>query len=157
MGNPYAPTRLPISDDEAAGRDLVTLVGRLRVLGLDEEGIADLIQHWDDFDDDWTPDTRRALVRAPDRELQRLIRSRDSEFAESTLTAEEQALEDLTQAVMRAEVVGEDKIGGTVAEVLEWVSEDRVRAMAASNLERSPAGGQRKTLLAELDRIINGS
>lgn len=158
MPNPYAPTRLPITDEERADRDKAMFVGRLRQLGLDEDGIKDVEDHWDDFDgEDWTPDARRMLARAPDRVLREAIRNRNAEFTESTLTVEEQDVAELEAAVERAESEASDKMGGTVPEILEWVGDDRARAMAVSNLERGPEGGSRKTLTEALDRIIDGS
>lgn len=157
MPNPYAPTRLPISEDEQARRDKATFLHRLKVLGLDDEGLRDVEEHWDDLDADWTPETRRQLARASDGALRQAIRDRNMEFTEGTTTAEEQDVAERQRAVEDAEAEASDKIGGTVAEVLEWVGGDPVRAMAASNLERGPDGGDRKTLTEALDRIIDGT
>lgn len=156
MPNPYQATRLRGEPDSA--RDKATLLRRLRMLGLDDDGLQDVDDHWDDLnDDDWTPAKRYQLVRASDSVLMAAIRDRYAEFMDSTTTTEQQDIAALDAAVTRAEVEANDKIGGTVADVLAWVGDSRVRAMAASNLERGPDGGSRKTLTEALDRIINGS
>ena len=156
MGNPYAATKLPPTPEERLARDKVMILERLRLLGLDDEGLRDLEENFSNFSDDWTPDAARALARMPDAKLREAIRARDDEFDASTLTEDEQTIADREAAVAEAETVAADKIQGTVPEILEWVGEDPVRAMAVSNLELGPEGGSRKTLVEALDRIIGG-
>lgn len=156
MGNPYAATKLPPTPEEMVERDKAMILERLRLLGLDDEGLRDVAENWSNFSEDWTPETARALARMPDGRLRDLIRERNDEFDASTLSEDEQSLIARTAAVEDAEAKAADKIQGTIPEILEWVGDDPVRAMAISNLEQGPEGGNRKTLVAELDRIIGG-
>lgn len=156
MGNPYAPTKLAPSAEQLLERDKKMLLDRLRLLGLDEEGLRDVEENWSNWTEDWTPDKARALARMPDRRLREAIIARDDEFDASTLTEDEQSIVDRAAAIDEAEAEASDKIQGTIPEILEWVGDDPVRAMAVSNLERGPEGGSRKTLVEALDRIIGG-
>src|SRR5688572_6588734 len=120
MGNPYAPTRLAIDDAERARRDKAMLLKRLRLLGLDDEGLADVEKNWDNLnDDDWTPQARAMLARASDVKLLEAIRARDTEYSASTQSADDQDLAARERAVVAAETVAVDKLAGTVAQVME--------------------------------------
>jgi len=157
MGNPKAPRRLAISDAERGRRDKETLLNRLRLLGLDDEGLRDLEEHWDDFDESWTPEFRYQLTRTSDARLLALIRGREDEYRYATTTEDDESLEARARAVAAAEPEAQDKLNGTIREVLAWVGDDPVRAMAARNLEANPEGASRVTLLDALDRILNGT
>lgn len=133
------------------------ILDRLRLLGLDDEGLHDVEENWNNFDgEDWTPERARMLARMPDAKLREMIRQRADEFDSSTMSEEEQSLAARNEDVAHAEIEAADKIEGTIPAILEWVANDPIRAMAVSNLERGPEGGLRSTLLAALDRIIGG-
>lgn len=153
-GDPYKATRSRRSNERAGQLD--TFLNRLAALGADPSQLADVVANWDNFDGGYTRADRDALVRSSDAELRAKLRQIDEEYELGTRTEEETALERMTAAVTAAEVEASDLMSLPVPRLVDWVGVDRARAMAVSNLERGPDGGQRKTLLDAVDRVISG-
>lgn len=151
--NPYK-SRKPIRVARESVSELDQFLGRLRRLGLDEDGLADVAAHWDDFDDDWTPERRRMFVRFPDARLREMIDAVDDEFDIGTIS-EDDALSDQVDAeyaAAKADALG--RMGDTIPGIVEWVAADPVRARATLDLETLPEGANRKTLVEKLETII---
>lgn len=150
MPNPYAP-RGPVKVATESVSELDAFLDRLRRLGADDEAIDEVREHWDDFDESWTPETRRELARKNDSELRRAILAIDEEYDASTLTEEEveQTAEDRARDAARAEAPGH--MGDTIPNILDWVDYDPIRAEVVLALESSPEGAGRKTLIEQLE------
>lgn len=153
--NPYEATRRRTSNERAS--DLAHLLTRLRALGADEDQVADVARHWDDFGDGYTPEDRAALVRSSDAELRAKILDVEEEYRVGTMTEEQDERDRHFHRVVRAEVEAFDLMTLPVAKLLAWVGDDRARAIAVQNLEAGPDGGSRKSLLAGLEKVISGT
>ncbi len=60
--------------------DLEYFVGRLGRLGASRSEIRSVIESWDAFDDDWTPERRAEVVRAGDAVLVAMLEERRAEY-----------------------------------------------------------------------------
>lgn len=154
MGNPYAPRRARTAGQ--AVTEKAQFLRRLRLLGYDDDQVREVSEHWDDFDETYTPEDRRALVRSSDAQLQAMLREINAEYIEGTRTPAEQTLEERAARVATAETEAADLMSEPVAKLIEWVGSDQARAMAVANLERDNAT-PRKTLLAAMDALILGT
>lgn len=155
MGNPYQPRRYRIAQQSESPRDL--FLRRLVRLGAGDEEVSAVREHWDDFNDDWTPQKRAELMAMSDAQLLALLTEVDDEYDEATTTEEVTVLADHAAAVEAAEVEAYDHMNDTVAGLLGWVGGNRVRAMAVLNLEQSPDGSKRVTLIDALNKVIDGA
>lgn len=153
MSNPYK-SRKPIRVANESVSELDGFLARLRRLGLDDSGLSDVKEHWDDFDEDWTPERRRTLVRLPDSRLRQMIVSVDDEFEFGTITEEDADAEQVDAAYVAAKADALGRMGDTVSGILEWVAADPIRARAVADLETLPEGANRKTLVEKLDAIL---
>lgn len=153
MPNPFEPrTRTKVANESVS--ELDAFVARLRRLGADEQAVSDVRSHWDDFDDDWTPEIRSEIVRKTDPELRRMLVAVDDEFDASTLTTEEVEQTASEKAYASARAAAPDHMGDTIPNILAWVDEDPVRADVVLSLESSPEGAGRKTLVERLEAIL---
>lgn len=155
MPNPKAPRVVRVAHQSESL--LEHFLRRLVKLGVEQSDLDDVRAHWDDFNEDWTPEKRRELVSMTDVQLREGLAERDDEYDFSTTTGEDDARQALEHAVAQAEVAASDKMSGTIPQIMEWVGGDRARAMAALNLEQSPDGGNRVTLVAALNEIVAGA
>lgn len=154
MGDPYKATRSRRSNERAG--ELDTFLNRLAALGADPAQMSDVASNWDNFEGGYTRADRDMLVRSSDADLRAKLRQIDEEYEIGTRTEEETGLERMSAAVTDAEVEAVDLMSLPVPKLVDWVGGNRARAMAVSNLERGPDGGQRKTLLDAVDRVITG-
>lgn len=139
MANPYkgsGPTRRA----HESVSELDQFVGRLRRLGATDDEVAQVVEGWDRFDEDWTPRRRREFVRASDAEIVADLAALRAEYGGGT--------GDGGVAGEAARVVDQ-----TAAKVLAWVDGDPVRARAVLPFERMQPDGGRKTLIAALVKI----
>lgn len=60
--------------------DLDHFLQRLRALGASRGEMKTVIETWDTFDDDWTPQRRAEVVRSSDSVLRRMLEERRAEF-----------------------------------------------------------------------------
>lgn len=155
MGDPYAPKSVRRSNERVS--ELEQFLRRLASLGLDQEGLDDVRTNWNNFTDEWTPAYRTQLARVGDTELLNLIVERAQEWEASTVPQEAHDLDTHLKAVDQAESEAFPLMSDSVKSLVEWVGGVRARAMAVSNLERSPEGQSRPTLLAYVDGVLNGA
>lgn len=149
--NPYSAVGGPRLRREPS---LSHALRRLRLLGADQEMLDDLAEHWDEFDDDWTPERRRYFVTLPDKALAEVIRSVREEWDFATtdeITAERLEFE---RRVATAEIEVDGRIGQSVAALLAWVGDDRARATALYHAESAADGQGRVTLLRPLEEML---
>lgn len=135
---------------------LDTFIERITKLGATADEVAEVRARWDDFDDDWTPDTRAALLSWPDSKLRAEMLLSRAEFAESTQSDDERAEADAAaRAADFDSAVAEvsDIIGLAVPKIIEWVGGDPLRAEAALSVERQ-ASDPRKTLVEPLEALL---
>lgn len=161
MPNPKAPRRSIRPERAEVESEVDMFARRLRALGADEDEVLAVVQHWDDFDAEWTPERRAQMVRMGDRELRLHIAGARDEFEYATTTEAEEAekvaaarheatLDEAREVIDRAR---------NVAEVLGWVDGVRgkakrvERARAVAEVEAS--GAKRVTLLREVDAIVD--
>lgn len=151
MSNPYEPGDYRSATGEVQG-ELATVLERLRTLGATPDELAAFEEHWDDFDDDWTPERRAQLRYASDPELRQMIGSVRVEHFEHTHTEDEEADVVAEQRAAAAAEEAPGHMGGSVKSLLAWVDEDPdlvlARARAVYDLEVD--GQQRTTLLSGL-------
>ncbi len=153
MPNPYKSTK-PIRVAHESVSELDQTLARLRRLGLDDDGLADVREHWDDFNDDWTPEVRRELVRATDSKLRDLIEGVYAEYKTGTVDEAEDAASETESHYLTARADALGRMGDTIPGILEWVAADPVRARAVRDLETVAEGANRKTLVEKLDALI---
>lgn len=160
MPDPYAPKGWPRVNSETRS-PLEHFVVRLRELGASDDEVSAVVDTWDDFDADphapeaWTHAQRAKVMRLGDNELRQMIVDGRREYAYSTTTQEEADRKAEKQAQHRAMSEVQERIDGSVAAVLAWVGEDRIRATAALAAERE-GGAPRKTLVAGLEDVLRG-
>lgn len=150
---PYKSTK-PIRVAHESVSELDQFVARLRRLGLDESGIADVREHWDDFGDDWTPELRSRLARLPDSKIREMIEGVEAEYEEGTVDEAESAEAEAHSHYLNARDDALGRMGDTIPGILEWVGDDVARARAVRDLETLPEGANRKTLVEKLDAMI---
>lgn len=146
-----------------ASRERVTrlesFTSRLREVGATEQEIADLVAVWNENDDPhdsrWIT-TRDRLVRLSDTDLRRLLEQARREYFEHTHTPEEQA--DAERAAFLEQARAELAISPDhkVADLIEWVAGDPLRAQAALEWEqaRDTTHGPRVTLVNALTPLV---
>lgn len=141
---------------------LEQFVSRLRELGATEDEVSAVVDTWDDFDPDptapeaWTHAQRAKVAALGDNELRRMIVDGRREYVYSTTTQEEADRRAAKAAELRAMTEAQGRIDGNVSAILAWVGDDKVRAHAALAAERE-GGAPRKTLVAGLEDVLNGS
>lgn len=162
--DPYAPGTTRRQAESASEVD--HFAQRLRALGATDDEVAAVVENWDELDADdyspepgeaepWTEARRSALLVAGDAELRALIDASRDEYDYATTTDDEAAQADVARRALQAHNEAADVIGRPVAQVLEWVGGDRLRAQAALRLETGPDGGSRKTLTEQLGRLLD--
>lgn len=139
MPNPYAGSGRVRRAHESIS-ELDQFVGRLRRLGATDDEVSQVVDGWDQFDDDWTPRRRREFVRSTDAEIVGDLAALRAEYAGAG-GGDGMASE-------AARIVDQ-----TAAKVLAWVDGDPARARAVLPFERMQADGGRKTLIAALSKI----
>jgi hypothetical protein len=150
MPNPKAPRVYRQASESVTPLD--QFLGRLERLGADAEQLTTVRERWDDFDDQWTPEARSALLAVPDAQLRAMLRQVEQEYVDgTTVPAEDEpdAGNNLTEA--------RDRIGQSVPALLQWVADDPARAQAVvlAEMEAAAEEGrpQRRTLLQPLAAI----
>ncbi len=156
MGSdPYAPKGYPRVNSETRS-PLEQFTMRLRELSATDDEVSAVVASWDDFDDEWTPAERARVAGLGDNELRAMIVDGRREFTYSTTTQEDADRKAAKAREMRAMSEAQERIDGNVAAILAWVVDDKVRAQAALSAEKE-AGAPRKTLVAGLEEVLNGS
>lgn len=153
MPNPKAPRRSRTASETQDEQS--AFVERLRRLGATDDELALVVEHWDDFDDDWTIEKRRETLRLSDDELLNGLLSARDEYAQHTLTEEEQADVERAQRWEALLIDARGIIGLSVARVVEWVDGDSVRAQAVLAVENE-AQQPRRTLIDALAPLTTG-
>ncbi len=154
-GDPYRATRTRTARQSVS--ELDQFVARIRALGADDDQVHDVVENWDNFESGFTIADRNQLVRSTDTQLREQIMASQDEFRYATTTDEDDDFDRHVKAVAEAEIEALDLMTLPVPKLVEWVGEDRARAIAVSNLEDGPDGGHRKTLLDAVQRIITGA
>lgn len=145
------PGRVPACLPAETLAVLDQFLGRLRILGATVDELAAVVDGWDQFDEEWTPEYRHRLAVAPDLDLLAHLRAIRDEHHAHTTTEEEAELERLLAIEGAAKGAAVDVLdGGTVADVVAWVKaadgDDRLaRAYAVELLEA--ADRKRKGIL----------
>lgn len=111
---------------------------RLHQLGATEDELMAVIETWDVFDAEWTPELRKRTTRATDAELLAGLLHTRVEYAHDTTP------DDGTWQP------GMDIPGGDMITVLAWVGSDRDRAYAAYQTELGRDEFARRDLLSRL-------
>lgn len=153
MPNPYAPVSIRRGSAEVVDQ-LPGFLTRLRALGATDAEVAAVEQSWGQFDDDWGPADQAAMVAWPDTRLRDELLAIRQEYRENTTTDAEAAAQADTAAADVAEREAAERIGGNVKSLLDWVGTDGIRAVAVLNLELSPDGGKRTTLVKPLQELL---
>lgn len=149
MPDPFA-ARGPVRVASERKSDLESFVERIRRLGAGSAEIAAVREHWDDFNDDWTPERRDATVRLNDAELLAEVRAAADEYDHDT-TDDDELAERVDRIVEHdAFDVAPAVLAGTVAQVIARAEHDDAFAYAAVELEFSDDGARRKGILAAL-------
>lgn len=156
MGNPYAPRVSRTASVPETPSELASFVHRLQMLGATPEELAVVGDTWDDLDDDWTAEQRSALTRLSDDELRAELRATREEYRHDTRTEGEQEALDATGYVEQMRAQAAEEVKKPVPQVLAWVDDDPVRAIAVLDLENGPDGAQRKTLVEPLQELVAG-
>lgn len=126
---------------------------RLRRLGASDEEVTAFLGSWDDFDDQWTPESRAAWLRSADADLLAELAAVRLEYHLGTHTEEESELLERAQRVARLTSTAAQVVTGPVRTVLDWVGIDPERAEAALAVEDSDAGARRTTLIKALRAV----
>jgi hypothetical protein len=167
MPNPYAAShRRRVSTTSEGRSELDQFITRLSDLGATDDELTQVREQWDALEPDDTPDDpdlgpawtrayRDQLVATGDRELTQLLRRARAEHLEGTTDPDEAEATARRRAYDRALGEAQDRVGGTVAEVLAWVADDPVRAQAVHQLETSSDGANRKTLVEPLADLLD--
>lgn len=154
MPNPFAPRRHRRAEVPEQLSELEQFLGRMRQVGATDDEVAEFAAGWDEFDDDWTPAKRTAVLGWSDEQLHENLVAVRAEYAEHTTTEAEAAQQAAEHDAALQARQAEGIIGRPVGEVLAWVGTDPVRAEAVRTLETGPNGGNRKTLLAGIDKAL---
>lgn len=136
--------------------ELEGFLERLRILGATPDELAAAREHWDDFDDEWTPEVRRDYVRQSDDVLRADLHAARREYLEGTTDPEVLEAADRDAEVEALAVEALEHNGYTVAKVLEWVGDDPARAEAMLAVERT-RGDARKGVLEPLEALCQSS
>ena len=162
MPDPYAAKGWPRPATGERRTDLDQFVGRLVDLGAQPDEVQLVRDSWDDLDPDDSTDpeaftaARRAeLVRMPDDQLRGLLTASRDEHTLGTTTEEEAEAHRQMAEYRQAYQEAAERIGGNVDSVLAWVADDPVRAEAVLELETSPDGADRKTLVGPLRDLLD--
>lgn len=155
MPDPYQAKGYPRVNSETRS-PLEQFVTRLRELRATEDEVSAVVDTWDDFDEHWTPTERARVAALGDNELRAMIVDGRREYEVGTTTQEEADRRAAKAAELRAMSEAQGRIDGSVAAILAWVGDDRIRAQAALAAERE-GGAPRKTLVAGLEDVLNAS
>lgn len=159
------PTRRVTASERRT--DLDQFLTRLRELGALPDEIDAVAEVWDSLDPDgappdesghpaWTRQRRADMANLGDAELRSMILAAREEYELGTTTEEEHEDRALRARQAEARVEAQARIGGSVTAVLAWVGDDVARAAAVVELESSPEGAGRVTLLRPLAELIGG-
>jgi hypothetical protein len=153
MGSdPYQAKGYPRVNSETRS-PLEQFTMRLRELGATDDEVSTVIASWDDIDEEWTPAERTRVANLGDNELRAMIVDGRREYEYSTTTQEEADRKAAKARELRAMDEAQNRIDGSVAAILAWVGDDKVRAQAALSVEKE-GGAPRKTLVAALTELI---
>lgn len=158
--DPYAPKGYPRINSETRS-PLEQFIMRLRELGATEDEVSAVVETWDQFDSDphapeaWTHAQRARVMALGDNELRAMIVDGRREYEFSTTTQEEADRKAAKAREIRAMSEARDRIDGTIAAILAWVGDDKIRAQAALSAERE-GGAPRKTLVTKLEDVLRG-
>lgn len=122
---------------------LDSIQNRLSILGAPDDMIDNLAYQWDNFDDEWTPETQREMVHWSDARLIAEITGILAEYHDATNEVDDQHYVQLTARRLAA--------GSTIPAILEWVGDDMSRALAVIAAEKQ--GKLRGKLIAQLEAI----
>lgn len=153
--DPYAPKGYPRVNSETRS-PLEQFITRLRELGATEDEVSAVVASWDDLDEEWTVAERARVAALGDNELRAMIVDGRREYEIGTVTEEDAARKAAKNAELRAMTEAQGRVDGTIAAILAWVGDDKVRATAALAAERE-GGAPRKTLVARLEDVLSGS
>jgi hypothetical protein len=113
---------------------------RLAANGATEDELLAVIESWDVFDADWTPEVRKRQTRATDAQLRAGILASRVEFLHGTTD------DDVWEP-------GMETPNGSVEAILAWVGDDPDRAYAVYQTERG--GFDRSELLTRLESMLD--
>lgn len=141
-----------VSEPEVEG-ELAHFLRRLRELGASPDEIEEFKSRWDQFDDDWTEESRREFVRLPDGDLRAALAQVRAEYDHGTLTEDEERLRDLRAAIDELGPDAHEHSGHNVDGFLEWVGDSDARAAAAVAVEHARDKPRRGVIDALTDML----
>lgn len=122
--------------------ELDGFVERLTILGATADEVFAVIDRWDQFDDEWTPETRKRTTRATDLELTNEIMRGRIDYVHDT-TEDDGEWQP-----------GMDVPQGSMVDLLAWVDGNPDRASAVYQTERGRDAYARTELLHALEPMI---
>lgn len=122
--------------------ELDGFVERLTLLGATADEVFAVIDRWDQFDEEWTPESRKRTSRATDAELVALLLKGRVDYVHDT-TPDDGEWQP-----------GMDIPPGSMVDLLAWVGSDPDRASAVYQTERERDEYARTELLHALEPLL---